>query len=209
MRTRTRQILPALALIALFMPVAHAQQDYRTVDGPRMAADPEAVEVIEFFWYGCPHCYNFEPMIGKWKQDLPDDVTFRYVPAVFSPQWELHGRAFYAAGLMGVLDRFHGAMFAAIHEQGRRLDSAESIGEFVAELDIDSDKFLSVMDSFAVNVKIQRARSLQKRFGISGTPSLVVDGRFVISPGRAGSLEDMISVLKDRVSAALTRVRQQ
>jgi thiol:disulfide interchange protein DsbA len=136
-----------------------------------------------------------------------DDVTFRYVPAVFSPKWEFHGRAFYAAKAMGVLDRFHDAMYKALHEQDRRLDSPEAIGEFVAGLGMDGDKFVTAMNSFAVNVKIKRARDLQKAYGISGTPSVVIDATYVTSGSLAGSFDRMIEIVDERVAAARKRAQ--
>ncbi|MDZ7748622.1 MAG: thiol:disulfide interchange protein DsbA/DsbL [Halofilum sp. (in: g-proteobacteria)] len=113
----------------------------------------------------CPHCYNFEPKINDWKQSAPNGVVFKYIPAVFRPVWELHARAFYAAKFMGVLHTFHDAMFEAIHEQGRRLDSREALGQFVSELGLHADRFLKNLDSFAVDVKIRRAKELQKAYG--------------------------------------------
>lgn len=190
------------AVLFAFAPLSHAQPDYRTITGTGTAGDPDTVEVIEFFWYGCPHCYNFEPYINEWKKDLPDNVTFRYVPAVFSPKWELHGRAFYAAKFMEVLDQFHDPMFTALHEDNRSLDSKKAIARFVSELGIDAQKFVDTMNSFAVDAKIRRARDLQKTYQISGTPSVVIDGTYVTSGSRAGNFERMIEVMSERVEKA-------
>jgi thiol:disulfide interchange protein DsbA len=196
---------PAVA-IAVFLlcvsTVSYAQQGYRTVTGARSTGAPDTVEVIEFFWYGCPHCYNFEPYIEKWKKDLPENVTFRYVPAVLSQRWELHGRAFYAAKLMGVLEPFHGSMFSALHEENRRLTSEQAIGQFVSELGIDREEFIATMNSFAVDTRIRKARDLQKDYGISGTPSIVVDGTYVTSGSRAGNFKRMIEIMNERVKQA-------
>lgn len=189
------------ALLLLAGPSLAAAADYRTLEGARPGDDPDTIEVIEFFWYGCPHCYNFEPHIQRWKQDLPEGVEFRLMPAVFSPSWELHGRAFYAASVMGVLDRFHEPMFRAMHEEGRRLDTEAKLGAFVADLGIDRQQFIDTMGSFAVDAKIRRAKSLQKAYGISGTPSIVIDGRYVTSGSLAGSFDRMIAVINDRVAA--------
>ncbi len=191
-----------LALLVFAAQAAFAQQGYRTVSGSGGAGDPETIEVTEFFWYGCPHCYRFAPHIARWSEDVPEDVEFRHMPAVFAPSWEIHGRAFYAAKAMGVLEQFHPAMFQALHEQGRRLDSEQAIGEFVSELGIDGDEFVSTMQSFAVDANMRRARDLQQTYGISGTPSVVIDGRFVTAGGMAGSFEEMIQVIDERVAAA-------
>lgn len=201
-----RPTLAATALLLALAPAAYAQQDYRTIQDAGSRGDPETVEVIEFFWYGCPHCYNFEPYISQWKKDLPNNVTFRYVPAVFSPQWELHGRAFYTAKLMGILEQFHGPMFTALHEENRTLDSEKAIVQFVSELGIDAQKFSETMNSFAVDAKIRRARDLQETYGISGTPSVVIDGTYVTSGSLAGGFERMIEVMTERIERARAEV---
>ncbi|MDZ7748313.1 MAG: thiol:disulfide interchange protein DsbA/DsbL [Halofilum sp. (in: g-proteobacteria)] len=196
-----RFLSACLGTLAVLASASVAAQDYRVLDGAQPGNDPETIEVVEFFWYGCPHCHNFEPYIERWKEDKPDGVTFRYVPAVFSPTWELHGRSFYAAQVLGVLDTFHDAMFRALHEQGRRLETESELRAFVDELGLDGDKFVDAMSSFAVDAKIRRARSLQKAYGISGTPSVVIDGRYVTSGGMAGGFDRMIEIINERVAA--------
>lgn len=194
--------LPTAAALALLASTALAAEDYRTIDGPTPGDDPDTVEVMEFFWYGCPHCNRFAPLIEEWKsRDHPDDVAFRHVPAVLSASWEVHARAFYAAKVMGVLERFHRPMFDAIHEQGRPLESAAAIGEFASSLGIDGERFAETMQSFAVDTNVRQARSLQRAYGVSGTPSVVIDGRYVTSPGEAGSFERMIEIINERVAA--------
>lgn len=198
---RRLRLLSAAAL-ALLASTALAAEGYRTIDGPTPGDDPDAIEVMEFFWYGCPHCYPFAPMIEDWKQqDHPDDVAFRHVPAVLSASLEVHGRAFYAAKVTGVLEQFHRPMFNAIHEEGRPLESAAAIGEFASSLGIDGERFVSTMSSFAVNTRIRQAKNLQRAYGVSGTPSVVIDGRYITSGGEAGSFERMIEIINERVAA--------
>lgn len=193
---------PSLAALALLASAAFAAEGYRTIEGPTPGDDPDTVEVTEFFWYGCPHCHRFEPLLREWKgQERPDDVVFRYVPAVLSASWEVHGRAYYAAEVMGVLERFHLPMYRAIHEEQRRLDTATEIGEFASSLGIDGERFVSTMNSFAVETKMRQARNLQRAYGISGTPSVVIDGRYVTSPREAGDFDRMIEVINERVAA--------
>jgi len=198
----SRAAIAALLLVALVIPAAFAQQGYRTVTGERPTGDPNVVEVTEFFWYGCPHCYNFEPLVRQWKQDLPSNVEFRYVPAVFSPTWELHARAFYAAKVTGVLDQFHAPMFEALNEENRNLGSEKAIKQFVSSRGIDGQQFAETMNSFAVDAKIRQSRDLQQTYGISGTPSVVIDGSYVTSGSMAGSFERMIEVMSERVAKA-------
>lgn len=197
----SRILVPALLALLASAP-AFGDQAYRTISDGSGAGDPDTIEVAEFFWYGCPHCYRFAPHIDRWSGDLPDDVEFRHVPAVFAPSWELHGRAFYAAKAMDVLERFHMPMFEALHEQGRALDTEAAIGEFVTELGIDGEAFVSTMSSFAVDARMRRAQDLQETYGVSGTPSVVIDGRWLTAGGMAGSFERMIEVIDNRVAAA-------
>lgn len=193
--------LAALSLLLALMPSTALSQGYETIDGPRLGDDPDTIEVIEFFWYGCPHCNNFRPHIERWKQSRPDDVDFRHMPAVLSPRWETHAKAFFAASIMGVLDRFHGAMFDAIHRDRRELGSATEIGEFVETLGIDGEKFVATMQSFAVDTRIRRVKSLQRAYGITGTPTVVIDGRYRTSGSTAGGVANMIPVINERIEA--------
>lgn len=192
--------LTAAALL-LLASTALAADGYRTIDGPTPGDDPDTIEVMEFFWYGCPHCHRFAPIIEEWKDERPDDVVFRHVPAVLAGSWETHARAFYAAEIMGVLERFHRPMFRAIHEQGQKLDSATKIGEFASSLGIDGEQFVSTMSSFAVDTRVRQARSLQQAYGVSGTPSVVIDGRYLTSGREAGGFDQMIEIINERVAA--------
>lgn len=201
---RLGSVVTALGLMLTALastPSTFAAERYKTLEGPKPGDDADTIEVREFFWYGCPHCDNFRHHIAEWKEDVPEGVTFTHVPAIFRPSWEVHARAFYAAKIMGVLDRFHHPMFKAIHDEGRNLQSAEAIGAFVAELDIDRDQFVETMNSFAVNTRIKRAKRLQSAYGVRGTPSVVIDGRYVISAGDAGSFDNMIEIINERVAA--------
>ena len=200
MNNRFLAALAALLLLG-WASFAGAAEGYRVVNAATPGDDPETVQVTEFFWYGCPHCYRFAPHVERWLENKPADVEFRHMPAVFAPSWEIHGRAFYAAKVLGVLDQFHMPMFRAMHEEGRRFGTTEEIGEFVASLGIDRKKFVDTMDSFAVDSRMRRAKSLQQTYGIAGTPSVVIDGRYVTSGSEAGSFERMIEIINERVAA--------
>lgn len=198
-----RFIQAAVAALCLFafVPVVNAA-DYRVIDSSASPSDPESIQVTEFFWYGCPHCYRFAPRIAEWEASKPDDVEFRHIPAVLSERWALHGRAFFAAQALEVLDEFHMPMFRAMHEDGKRMRSEEEIGEFVASLGLDGEEFVSAMNSLGVNTRMQRARDLQQTYGVSGTPSVVIDGRYITSGSMAGDFDRMIQVIDERVAAA-------
>jgi thiol:disulfide interchange protein DsbA len=192
--------LAALFLLAL-VPVGHAA-DYRVINASGAPGDPGKIEVTEFFWYGCPHCYRFAPLIEEWRASKPEDVEFRHMPAVLSERWALHGRAFFAAQALEVLDEFHMAMFRAMHEDGKRMRSEAEIRDFVNSLGLDGEEFVGAMNSLGVNTRMQRARDLQQTYGVSGTPSVVIDGRYITSGSQAGSFERMLQVIDERVVAA-------
>lgn len=195
-----RAAAAALFLVA-FVPVANAA-DYQNIDSSDSPGDSDSIQVTEFFWYGCPHCYRFAPLIEEWQESKPDDVEFRHMPAVLSDRWALHGRAFFAAKALDVLDEFHMPMFQAMHEDGKRMRSEEEIGEFVDSLGLDGEEFVGAMNSLGVDTRMQRARDLQQTYSVSGTPSVVIDGRYITSGSQAGSFDRMIEVIDERVAAA-------
>lgn len=163
------------------------------------------VEVVEFFWYGCPHCHRFQTHIEDWEEDgMPDHVEFRRVPAILSEDWIVHGRAFYAAQLLEVLDEFHQPFYDAIHQDNRNLNSVESIAEFAGELGIDAEEFADTMESFAVENRLRDARELNKQYGVRGTPTMGVAGDKSVSPSEAGSFEEMLSMVDEYIAEAHT-----
>ncbi len=200
MRRPIRIAVLFLAALAGTLPAQAA--DYRVLDTGVSAGEPDTIQVTEFFWYGCPHCYRFAPYVEAWREQKPDDVAFRHMPAVLSERWALHGRAFYAARALGVLEQFHMPMFRAMHEDGKRFETEASIGAFVATLGIDKADFIDAMNSLGVDTRMRRARDLQQTYGVSGTPSVVVDGRYLTSGSQAGSFERMIQIIEERVAAA-------
>jgi len=154
------------------------------------------VEVVEFFWYGCPHCYRFQNPLHDWLDSKPDFVDFKVVPALISNDWEVHARAFYAAQLLGELESFHQPFYDAIHADGRNLNSIESIAEFAGEQGIDAERFAGAMDSFAVENRLRKARTLNRDYGVRGTPSVGVAGEHTVSPRDVSSFAEMMQVVE-------------
>ena len=154
--------------------------EYLKISPPVATDDSKKVEVVEMFWYGCPHCYHFEPMLLGWIKQLPANVEFKRIPAVFPnrPLWELHARAYYTAELLGVLDKTHEALFDAIHKDHQRLFDEDSLADFYAKYGIDKKLFKETMHSFGVQMKVDRAKELSKRYGIDGVPTLVINGKY-------------------------------
>jgi thiol:disulfide interchange protein DsbA len=181
----------AVALLAVVGATAHAQltqgKDYLAITPPQPAPPGKNVEVIEFFWYGCPHCYHLQPALHAWLKKKPADVTVRSQPAAFNESWLPMARAFYAAEAIGVNDRLHGAVFEAIHKT-KKLDlrqigrDPKPLFDWVASQGVDRKKFADAYNSFAVISKTNRVVDATSAYGISGTPSLAIDGRYLTAP---------------------------
>lgn len=152
------------------------------------------VEVLEFFWYECPHCNSFEPLADAWSKRLSSDVVYRKVPVGFTARHQVAQKAFYALEEMGQLDAMHKRIFAAIHVQRQRLMTEKAYVDFVAAQGLDAARFESLMKSFSVATKANRARQLGEAYRIDGTPALGVGGRYYTSGTLAGGLQAMLSV---------------
>ena len=154
------------------------------------------IEVIEFFWYGCPHCNAFEPTLDAWQKKLPADVLFRRVPVGFRDEpYGTHQRIYYALETMGLIPTMHRKVFYAIHGERQRLDKAPEIAAFMAKNGVDSAKFLEVFNSFSVQTKARQARQLSAAYKIDGVPALGVQGRYFTSGSMAGTNEAALSVV--------------
>lgn len=191
-------LLGALAAALLFSANAGAFDegiDYKTLSQPQPTETGDRIEVLELFWYGCPHCYHLEPKLKSWLEAKPDYVEFRRMPAVLGRGWVNHGRVFYAAELMGVLDQVHEPFFKALHDEKRRLDDARSIADWMAEQGVDREAFLNAYRSFVVDMKVRRATQYGRRMGLEGVPAFVVNGKYTTSPTRTASVERALQVV--------------
>ncbi len=168
--------------------------DYKKLDTPSTGSG-DRVEVLEFFWYGCPHCYSFEPNINAWKKKKPANADFARAPAVFRPDWEVQARVYYALENMGVIEENHGKIFTEIHKNKKRLNTKESLVDFLVKAGVDRKKLLEEYDSFAVDGMVRKAKKKQKAYRIQGVPSIIVDGQYLVSGSMAGSYENMIKII--------------
>lgn len=153
--------------------------------GQPLPATPGKIEVVEFFWYGCPHCYAFEPLISDWAKQLPADVSFRPVHVAFRANVKLHQRLYYALEAIGKEKEVRARIFAAMHREGKALDSLKAMTELLSPLGIDADKFTQAYNSFGVQTKCTQAEKLSEAYRIDGVPALGVGGRFLTSPAMA------------------------
>jgi len=152
-----------------------------------LPSTPGKVEVVEFFWYGCPHCYAFEPAIEAWAKQLPADVAFRKVHVAFRANVKIHQRMFYALEALGKEAVTRPAIFNAMHQQGLALDDAKSQAKFLSPLGIDPTKYQEAYNSFGVQTKCTQAEKLSEAYRIEGVPSIGVGGRFLTSPSQAAA----------------------
>ena len=161
---------------------------------PQPTSDPDKVEVVEVFWYGCPHCNRFQPYLEPWIETLPDHVRFVRMPAIFDDIWELHARAYYIADALGVLDDLHREIFAAMHDEGRSLATMDAIRAFFVEHGVAGSDFDKHARSFSVQSGLQRSLVMQAGYGLRGVPVLIVNGRFLVSRSTAGSYPKVLEV---------------
>ena len=170
-------------------------KQYVRLSQPLPTATGGKIEVVEFFWYGCPHCNDFEPMLDAWAKKLPPDVVFRRVPVAFRDEpFGSHQRIFYALEAMGQVDALHRKVFYAIHNDRARLDKPADISAFMAKNGLDGAKFLDVFNSFSVQTKARQAKQLSESYKIDGVPALGIQGRFYTSGSLAGSNEQALAV---------------
>lgn len=169
-------------------------KDYKAITA-QTTDSGDKIEVLEFFWYGCPHCYSFEPNIIAWKKSKPANVEFIRVPAVFRPDWEIQARAYYALENMGVVEDVHGKIFKAIHKDKKRLNKKKQIVDFLVENGVNREKLLAEYSSFSVDGKVRKAKKLLKPYQIEGVPTVAVNGKYITSGSMAGSYDNLIKIL--------------
>lgn len=165
--------------------------------------DPKRVEVLEFFAYGCSHCNAFEPVLDAWQKKLPQDILFRRIPVAFREgAMVLHQKLYFALEALDMVDRMHHKVFEAIHAQKQRLDTEEEIGAFARKNGVDRSRLLETMNSFAVAGRIKQASQLANGYGIEGTPSMGVHGRWLTSGSHAGSNAKSLVVVEYLIGVA-------
>jgi protein dithiol oxidoreductase (disulfide-forming) len=170
-------------------------KDYIALD-KRVPGETQAgkVEVIEFFWYSCPHCNAFEPQLEAWAEKLPSDVVLRRMPVAFRDNFVPQQRLFYAIEAMGKVKELHKKVFYAIHVEKQSLNNQDSISDWVAKQGVDKAKFTELYNSFSVQTKATRAAKLQNDYSVSGVPALGIAGRFYTDGSLAQSMERALQI---------------
>lgn len=168
-------------------------------------AAEDQIELTEVFWYGCPHCNRLQATLTPWLNDLPEDVAVLHMPATMGGDWNTHATAFYAAQELGILDDTHDDFFHAIHEEGRSLTDVDDIADFFSDYGVSEDEARQALNSFGVRSLVNQAHNRMRTMQLRGVPALVVDGRYLVSPSSAGSLENMPQI----AGALMEQVREE
>jgi len=204
--------LLGFALLALVSGTASAQmtfiegKDYQAVSPAVKTSQPDKVVVTEIFWYGCPHCFRFEPYAERLATDLPDGAIFEQVPSALNPRWTEHARAYYSFKLMDAMEQTHRQFFDAIHLKRQRLDNVDAIAEFVEEQGLDAKLFREYYYSFPVETQIRKNNQKESRYGHNGVPAVIVNGKYLITGSLAGSNDRMVQIIKYLVNRELAEL---
>jgi len=186
-------------------------KEYKLINPPQKPANPKKIEVIEFFSYACPHCADFEAPLQDWLKRKSTDVEYKAVPVVFRDSWKPLAKLFYALEAMGIVDKYHGKVFDAIHKQGQQLFDDQAVIKWAGEQGVDSAKFVQVYNSFGIDTKLQRSMAMGRAYGVQFTPSLAINGKYytgpsmVIGPGGGVDMLRFFAVVDHLIAAERKR----
>ena len=181
-------------LISLYNQV-YAFDGYVEITPAQPTHSGNKIEVLEVFWYGCPHCYDFEPFINKWLEKKPEDVVFRRMPGIFRKDWIPHAKAYFTAEKLNILNKIHSSLFTAIHKERKQIYDDSSIKKFFLKNDVDKKEFKKIYESDEVDTKIKQAYVMGQRYKITGVPAIIVNGKYMISGSTAGSFENVTKII--------------
>ncbi len=194
-------------LMALFLlpGLAHAGfeegRHYTVLPFPAAVETGDKIEVREFFWYGCPHCYVLEPALANWLKKIPANAQFVRTPGT-APRWIIHGQAYYAFEAMGVMEKLHAPFFKAVQDKPGAFNDEKAIADFAASQGVDRKKFGESFNSFGVRLKLEKAKQLNQDLNISSVPAMVVDGKYMTTAAMAGGEGQMLKLLDDLIGKA-------
>jgi thiol:disulfide interchange protein DsbA len=193
------------SVLAQDAPAARLGTEYRLID-PQPVQKDGRIEVIEFFWYGCPFCYEMQPALEDWVRSMPQDVVLRRVPAILRDAWAPHVRIFYALEALGELDRLHQQVYHGYHVEELHMSKPDAVAQWAARHGIAREKWLAVYDSADVTQKVERARELTRIYEVRGTPTVIVDGRYLTSSSMVGSVRGVMPVVDQLIR--MTRAKR-
>ena len=193
-------LLLALFFVVLLPGSALAKEyqegkEYVLLTTQQPTSTGDKIEVVELFWYGCPHCSELEPQVQAWLQRKPEDVELVRMPAIVSPRWELLAQAYYTAELLDITDKIHPALFEAIHKKHMKINDEAALQAFFVDQGVSADDFKKTFNSFAVAVKMNNARQMTRRYKITGVPTIIVNGKYSTGASLAGSNQAVFEVV--------------
>ena len=205
-----KKITQIILLVSLFsgsflLKAEPATVGYETLSPAQPTQNPAKIEVIEFFWYGCPHCYSFEPLLEKWAKNLPKNVEFIRQPAAFNELWGKHAKAYYTAEALGDVDKVHADLFDAIQNKKESLDTEATLSKFFVAHGVSESQFKEAYNSFVVDTKMRQAPLMAARYGITGVPAVIIYGKYKTNSTLAGSHEKMIEVINQLIKQESTK----
>jgi protein dithiol oxidoreductase (disulfide-forming) len=180
-----RSLLTGILFLAFILP-SHAATNFDIAEGieyevlsqPQTVENKDKIQVIEFFSYACPHCYNLEPSVLAWLKNKPENVEFIQIPAIFNAQWEAFANIYYTAEVLGMADKLHPLIFEAIHGPGKKIKGLDDLKAIFTSNGVTSDDFDNTLKSFAVANKIRKAKAMTKDYEIKSVPMVVVQGKY-------------------------------
>lgn len=190
-------VLAPMAFTALAQPERYVEgTHYIVLPTAVRTADPAKIEVVEVFWYGCSHCFRFEPLIENWEASIPADVNFVRFPGMWNDLMKIHAQAFFAAEALGKLEELHSPMFEAINVQGNRLQNEQQLSALFSQHGVTAEEFSTAFNSFAVRTKVNQAEAKMREYQVRSTPNMIVNGKYLISTGEAvPTQQEMLEVV--------------
>lgn len=211
---KRRQFLSAFLLLGfsfIFVPGAQSEiiegKDYAVLAKPIPVENTGKVEVLEFFWYGCPHCYSLHPHLAAWLANLPADVNFRYVPAILRANWVPAAKIFHTIEVMGITGTLHDKVYDAIHRDKIDLNNDSVLFEWVEKQGFDRKKFENTYQSFTVQNLVAKSTQMTRQYELNGVPALIVNGKYITSGRMGGTPQDTIKTLNGLIEKARKELR--
>lgn len=202
---RTLQLILFAAILAsLAANAANWEQGvhYHELSEPQPVQTGEQIEVRELFWYGCPHCYALEPFIENWLGNKPENAAYVATPGIFHQASEFHARAYYTFEALGITDKVHRDFYDELHQRGNRVYNVSGLVEFAARHDVDADALRDAFDSFSVDANVRSAAQMFRKYGATGVPTMIIDGRYRVTVSSAGGHEQLLDLINYLVEKA-------
>lgn len=172
---------------------------YQRLEQVQPTSTGDKIEVVEVFWYGCPHCYSLEPAVYEWLKTKPENVEYVRLPAALNPSWAFHAKVYYTAEALGIVDQFHGAFFDEIQLKGKRLSSESTVKAFFEGLGVSAADFDKAWASFAVDSQLRKAKQRVLGYQVRSVPTLIVNGKYKVTSQTAGGSAQMFRVVNELI----------